>query len=138
MPVSNVTPIRTPMEATALYNVRERLEREIGHALQMLRGERPNLESLSEKQRYELGYQTTSLLARFNPVAVEQAALRAREALATAGFGADYSHLPALSQARINGHVRTVIQAYEIALQGISSPLAPNRSADLSPERRTL
>ena len=135
---SRVTEFR-PREAPvpdSSERLRADLEKAIAYGVQSLNGEIPlDLAAWPNPQLAELRYQTTGLIRRFDKEQRRLAELRAREAVASSGFGGDYSVLQAGSQNRINQIVRQAIQSYEMHLQGISSPLASSRAAELSPER---
>jgi hypothetical protein len=117
--------------------VRADLEYAIAFGVQTLKGETPvELDGWPEQARADLKYATTSLINRFSRESRRHAELRAREAVATVAYGGDYSRLSSYTQGRVNEVVRTVLKAYEIAIEGISSPLASSRAAELSPEER--
>jgi hypothetical protein len=68
---------------------------------------------------------------------VEDALLRARDALAYAAYGADYTCQAPRIQARINQQVQITWDAIRVHLQGISEPLRPSERLALRPERRS-
>ena len=63
------------------------------------------------------------------------AVLRARDAVAYAGYGADYKCQPARVQNRINHLVRIAIDTYLMQMQGISEPLSASQRLALQPEK---
>jgi hypothetical protein len=117
--------------------IRADLEYAIAFGVQTLKGETPvELDGWPERARGDLRYATTGLINRFSRDSRRQAELRAREAVALAAEGRDYSILTPGAQNHINQIVRTALHAYEIAIEGASSPLASSRAAELSPEER--
>jgi hypothetical protein len=116
--------------------LRRDLETQIAYGVQCLKGEEPvELDAWPTQARADLKYATEALINRFDGQARRAGELRAREAVASL-YGGDYSALSPFTQGRINEAVRLALKAYEIALEGLSEPIAPSRAAELSPETR--
>lgn len=96
----------------------------------------PEWHRLSRTVQYPYRLEAAAAVARLDPDTKQIARLRAREQMALNGYGRDYSRCDPQTQNRIAYLVLDATNTYDRVLEGIFSPLAPSRRAELEPERR--
>ena len=78
-------------------------------------------------------FEAVGAVNRLDPAKRYEAQLRAREQVAAAHYGRDYSRLPGPLARKLKFMVQTAVESYSRCTEGIYSPLATNRAVELEP-----
>lgn len=143
MPVPSVTdpPLRLvaePMPEKTRQELMQPLERQLAATRLAIGQAEPDLfvDQLAPAYMADVRYAARVAVNLLDKHRVQDAILRARDQVAYAAYGSDYSCQPPRVQMRINHIVQHSWDALRTHLQGISEPLRPSQRLALQPEKQ--